>query len=212
MEYRIVTVGAFGVNCIVLWDAAGSATLVDPGADAGTLLDMLHRQALRLESIVLTHGHIDHISALDGLLAEHNVPVHMHAGDAGWAFTGVNRLPPYNRVPEQPERLELLNDGAVLTVAGTEAAVLHCPGHSPGSLCLHLKAAHLLLSGDTLFAGSVGRTDLPGGNGAKLARSLQRLAPLPPQTRVIPGHGPETSIATELLANPFLRLRSRRTA
>jgi len=207
MDYQIIPVGPFEVNCVVLWDDRKRATVVDPGADAEALRNALSARDLRLEQIVLTHGHIDHISALDGLLQTGGTPVYLHEEDAAWAFSDLNRIPPYDRVPARPSGLVGLEEDRVLSIAGVPARVLHTPGHSPGAVCLYLESEGLLLCGDTLFAGSVGRTDLPGGNGAKLARSLKRLAQLPPETRVIAGHGPATSIAAELRHNPFLRLQ-----
>ncbi|MDD5706776.1 MAG: MBL fold metallo-hydrolase [Kiritimatiellae bacterium] len=205
MEYKVVVVGAFGVNCAVLWDRQRAATVVDPGEDAERILGVLRSSGLTLRQIVLTHGHIDHISALDVLLAVQPVPVKMHAADAAWAFTDVNVFPPYNNVPARPAALEEIDEGSLLAAGDTSFRVLHTPGHSPGSICLYCESEALLISGDTLFAGTVGRTDLPGGNGSKLARSLKRLAVLPDAVTILPGHGPATTIGDEIVANPFLR-------
>ena len=206
MDYTLITVGAFEVNCALLWsDPAREAWVIDPGEEAGAILDALRRRGLTLARILLTHGHIDHIAALDDLLrAFPETPVAMHAADAAWAFGPANRLPPYLTVPRRPATLQTVDEGDLIVTGALQATVLHTPGHSPGCLCLCLDGGRLLFTGDTLFAGTVGRTDLPGGNGAKLARSLKRLAALPGDWTVIPGHGPATTLAAECRVNPFL--------
>ena len=206
MEYRLLTVGAFEVNCALLWSpGTHEAWVIDPGEDAGTILEVLRQRDLTLARILLTHGHIDHIAALDDLLhAFPEAPVHLHAADAAWAFGPLNRLPPYETVPRLPATLQTVDEGDLIVTGALQAKVLHTPGHSPGCICLSLDNERLLFTGDTLFAGTVGRTDLPGGNGGKLARSLKRLAALPGDWTIIPGHGPETTMATECRVNPFL--------
>jgi glyoxylase-like metal-dependent hydrolase (beta-lactamase superfamily II) len=212
MQHHIITVGAFEVNCVILWEQGPPAWVVDPGGNAPEILDFLRRRGLQVAQIVLTHGHIDHIAALDEMLAEQPAPVLMHPADAAWAFTPLNRLPPYEKVPARPATLLDIKDDAEIAAAGLTARALHTPGHSPGGVCLHFEREGLLLSGDTLFAGSVGRTDLPGGDGRLLTRSLRRLAALPATTTVIPGHGPSTSIEDECCHNPFLMAEGLRAA
>ncbi len=205
MEYSLITVGALEVNCAVVWGKGAGAWVIDPGEDAAAILGELSRRKLSLERIIMTHGHIDHIAALDALLAAFpGTPVAMHADDAAWAFGPLNRFPPYNVVPQRPSSLTCVTEGDRLESGELQAEVLHTPGHSPGCICLNFAGAGVLFTGDTLFAGSVGRTDLPGGNGAKLARSLKRLAALPGALTVIPGHGPQTTVETECRENPFL--------
>lgn len=205
MEYTLITVGAFEVNCAVVWGQGAGAWVIDPGEDGAAILGELRRRKLSLERIVLTHGHIDHIAALDALLAAFpGTPVAMHADDAAWAFGPQNRFPPYNVVPQRPSSLTSVTEGDRLESGDFQAEVLHTPGHSPGCICLYFAGAGVLFTGDTLFAGSVGRTDLPGGNGSKLARSLKRLAALPGELTVVPGHGPQTTVETERRENPFL--------
>ena len=206
-----MTVGAFEVNCALLWSpGAREAWVIDPGEDAGTILAALRQRDLNLARILLTHGHIDHIAALDDLLrAFPETPVAMHAADAAWAFGPLNRLPPYETVPQIPATLQTVDEGDLIATGALRAKVLHTPGHSPGCICFSMDDESLLFTGDTLFAGTVGRTDLPGGNGGKLARSLRRLAALPGDWTIIPGHGPETTMATECRVNPFLARCSR---
>ena len=206
MEYLLITVGAFEVNCAVLWThGLPEAWVIDPGEDADMILEALRQRELTLSRIILTHGHIDHIAALNDLTRVFpGVPVHMHAADAEWAFGPINRLPPYLTIQQRPATLQAVDEGDMIVTGNLQARVLHTPGHTPGCICLSLENERMLFTGDTLFAGSVGRTDLPGGNSRLLGNSLKRLAALPGDLKVIPGHGPETTIATERRVNPFL--------
>ncbi len=206
MQMESVLVGAFGVNCLLLWEQGDdAAVVVDPGAEPGAILDALRRRGLRVGAYWLTHGHIDHISALPELLAAQPAEVVLHAADATWAFTAVNQYPPYLRVPRRPDALRPAEDGALLKGCGLTARVLHTPGHTPGCVCYLFQTAGLLVTGDTLFQGSVGRTDLPGGDWPTLRRSLTRLLRLDDALKVVPGHGPESTLGEERRDNPFLR-------
>ena len=205
MHIESILVGAFGVNCFVLWGDDGKAVVVDPGAEPELLISALREKKLEIAAYWLTHGHIDHISALDGMLKMHPAPVFMHPEDSKWAFTPLNTFPPYDRCPAVPADLRPLANGQIIEAGGVQARVVHTPGHTPGCVCFHLESEQTLISGDTLFQGSVGRTDLPGGDFETLRKSLRVLTALDPATRVCPGHGPDTSIAIELSYNPFLR-------
>lgn len=211
MERKIVPVGAFAANCVVLWQAGGDACwIVDPGADAADIAAFCDEEGLRPALVALTHGHFDHIGGVTGLLAKWpGLPVHIAPGDAPWAFTPVNACAGAYPTTARPATLVAdLADGAELAAAGLSARVLATPGHTPGGVCLLFAGADgapLLLSGDTLFAGSCGRTDFPGGSPAQMAASLRRLAALPPATVVVPGHGGATTLARELASNPFLQ-------
>jgi len=205
MNTEIIVVGSFEVNCVVLWHDPQAAWVVDPGADPETILDFLNAHGLGVALYFLTHGHIDHVSALDPLLAAQPAPVHLHAHDTAFAFSALNRFPPYLSVPARPSSLMPTPLNAPpLAVGGLTADLLHTPGHTPGCQCLWFRNDKLLLSGDTLFAGSVGRTDLPGGCGKTLQTSLRRLTALPDDVLVIPGHGPTTTIGAEKRDNPYL--------
>jgi glyoxylase-like metal-dependent hydrolase (beta-lactamase superfamily II) len=205
MQYEILVVGAFEVNCVVLWADPSQAWVVDPGADAAAILDFLDSRKLQVGQIVLTHGHIDHISALDALLARFPAPVCLHAADAQWAFTPFNRLPPYLHVPARPDKLQTdLGEGSALCSGKLVARIVHTPGHTPGGCCLWFEEDGLLISGDTLFADSVGRTDLPGGDWPEMRASLAKLRGLPDALIVIPGHGPTTTLGAEKRGNPYL--------
>lgn len=208
MIHEILPVGLLQCNCSVLGDEVSrEGMVVDPGDDIGRILTILSRHGLRLKMIVITHAHIDHIGGAAKLRAATGAPVYMHAGDkmlsdrldlqAAWL--GVD-------TPEDPGIDTPAREGDLLRLGATEMQVLHTPGHTPGSLCLFLPEEHKLIAGDTLFQGSVGRTDLPGGSTAALLQSIRaKLLVLPEETVVTPGHGRETTIGREKRDNPFLR-------
>lgn len=209
MERKIIPVGPFAANCVVLWQADGVCWIVDPGADAADIAAFCEEKGLRPALVALTHGHFDHIGGVTGLLAKWPaLPVHIAPGDAPWAFAPVNACGGDYPPTARPATLVAdLVEGAVLAAGGLSARVLATPGHTPGGVCLLFEDAALLLSGDTLFAGSCGRTDFPGSSPVQMAASLRRLAALPPGTAVVPGHGPATTIARERAGNPFLQTR-----
>lgn len=200
-------VGPLQCNCTVLGDEASrQAIVVDPGADIARILATLARHSLYLGQILVTHAHIDHIAGALALKQATGAPVlysqqdlplvAMMDAQAGWLGVPTPEVEPPDHSPADTESVRIGN---------TTAQILHTPGHTQGSLCLYLPQDHLLLAGDTLFAGSVGRTDLPGGNHRTLIASIrERLLPLPDATVVVPGHGPETTIAEERATNPFL--------
>lgn len=208
-------VGALGCNCTVLaCEATREAVVIDPGDDADTILDLVRANDLTVVSLIHTHAHIDHVGATGAVRrgAGDQAAIGLHVGDR-WL---------YDNVPLQARMLGLLGlsgaadpppavdrwlvDGDVVTW-GREgrAEVLHTPGHTPGSLCFAVESLGTVYTGDTLFAGSIGRTDLWGGSLPTLLRSIhKRLAPLDPDTAVIPGHGPATTVGDERRSNPFL--------
>ncbi len=205
---RLVT-GAFQENCYLAIASDGSAAAVDPGADATSVLAALRDAGATLRAVLLTHGHLDHLSALPALLAAApGTPVRMAAADAAWCFTRANSIPPYEPVLEPPASLAPVSDGDELAVGDLRLRVLATPGHSPGGVCYFAEAdgarPPVLFSGDTLFRASIGRTDFPGSSWEDMEASLRRLAALPPETRVLPGHGDPTTIAAERELNPFL--------
>jgi hydroxyacylglutathione hydrolase len=201
-------VGPLQCNCTILGDEAErEAIIIDPGDEIERIQVRLTQLGLKLKQIIVTHAHIDHVGGalklkrLTGapiLLNENDLPLlAMMEMQAAWL--GIE--PPETAPPD-----ESLADGKQVGLDSIPASVIHTPGHTQGSICLHFAPLKLLLAGDTLFAGSIGRTDLPGGNHAQIIDSIEsRLMRLPEETKVIPGHGPATSIGKEKRSNPFLR-------
>jgi hydroxyacylglutathione hydrolase len=200
-------VGLLQCNCTILGDEQSrEAIIVDPGYEIPRILTTLAKHQLTARQIVVTHAHIDHIASALELKQITGAPILYNAADlpltammdmqAAWIGVKPPEVKPPDHSPADLERV---------SVRGIDAQVIHTPGHTEGSLCLHLPSDALLLAGDTLFAGSVGRTDLPGGNHGKLIQSIrERLLPLPDATLVIAGHGPDTTIGDERVSNPFL--------
>jgi glyoxylase-like metal-dependent hydrolase (beta-lactamase superfamily II) len=200
-------VGPLACNCTILGDEeTHEAIVIDPGDDIGRIHRRLMDLGLALKQILITHGHIDHVGGalklkkLTGapiLLNENDLPLlKMMEVQAGWLGIAV---------PETAPPDESLADGLCVGLARYPAQVLHTPGHTQGSVCLHFAPLNLLIAGDTLFAGSIGRTDLPGGNFDQIIDSIHsRLLVLPDETEVLPGHGPVTTIGAERKSNPFV--------
>ena len=204
MRVQQLTVGAFQENCyLVVDEASARAALVDPGAEGDRLVDAVRRSGARLEAIWVTHAHVDHVGGIARVKHEWDVPICLHPADRllydratqQAAFYGL----PFD-APPPPDRE--LGDGDTLRVGTLSFAVMHTPGHSPGLVVVHGNGAAFV--GDLLFAGSIGRTDLPLSSPPAMAASLARVAALPAETVVYPGHGPATTIAHELATNPFL--------
>jgi glyoxylase-like metal-dependent hydrolase (beta-lactamase superfamily II) len=208
MIHEILPVGLLACNCSVIGDETSrEAIVIDPGDDISEIVAILNRHALKVKMIVITHAHIDHIGGASKLRALTGAPVYMHEDDSVLAAnlemqaSWLGMETPDNPGIDTPAR-----EGDVLRAGAIEAHVLHTPGHTPGSLSLFLPLEKKLIAGDTLFRGSVGRTDLPGGDPRLIADSIRsKLYSLPEDTVVIPGHGDETSIGREKRSNPFVR-------
>jgi glyoxylase-like metal-dependent hydrolase (beta-lactamase superfamily II) len=208
MIHEILAVGPLQCNCSILGDEVSrEAIVVDPGSDIPRILNVLERHELTVKQIVVTHAHIDHIAGAVELKRLTGAPilynqldlplVAMMSVQAGWL--GVE-------TPEVAEPDDSPKDGDIVVAGDVSGTIILTPGHTEGSLCLYLPDKEVLIAGDTLFAGSIGRTDLPGGDTRQLLDSIRdRLLPLPDETRVIPGHGESTTIGRERKSNPFLQ-------
>ena len=203
MERLTVQVGGFEVNCSILSEN-GKAWIVDPGQEGERIVRLLAEQKLTPAAILLTHAHFDHIGAVPALQeAFPGLPVYVNDADRTVIGHPMNQLPP--EYPAITEVKDIRDAKDLKAEQDLEVEVIETPGHTPGGVCYYFKNEKLLLAGDTLFAGSVGRTDLPGGDMATLMNSLQKLTALPDDTTVIPGHGMFTTIGGEKRGNPFLR-------
>ena len=204
MYVKTITVGAFQENSyLVVDDRSSRAVIVDPGSEGERLVKAIDRSGATLEAIWITHAHVDHVGAIAFVKRKWDVPIYLHPldrrlYDAAGLQAQVYGLP----FEEPPAPDHEFADGQQIKVGDAEMTVLHAPGHSPGHVVIHGNG--IALVGDCLFAGSIGRTDLPFSNPPQLAASLEKISALAPETVVYPGHGMETTIGQERLSNPFL--------
>lgn len=208
MIHEILPVGLLQCNCSVFGDETSREGLVvDPGDQIDDVLEIIERHGLHLKAIIITHAHIDHIGGAQKLKQATGAPVYMNLNDMELQ-KGLDRQAAWLGVePPEPVAIDApARDGDRLLIGATELLVLHTPGHTQGSISLWIPAEEKLVAGDTLFRDSIGRTDLPGGDGRQILRSIHdKLLPLPEQTVVIPGHGAKTTIGREKRENHFLR-------
>ena len=194
LQVHALTLGAYQVNCYIIHDEKSpSCCVIDPGYEADTILDKLSELGLTLEAILLTHGHFDHVGAVRDLAADTGCQVWLCADDLAL---------PTNLTAGPLCYTNTYAEGTGLHLAGLDISVLQTPGHTPGSVCLLTE--NTLFSGDTLFAGSCGRTDLPGGSWEQMRSSLKRLSEIEANLWVLPGHGESTMLESEKKYNPYL--------
>ena len=204
VNVQTLTVGAFQENCyIVVDERTQRSVVVDPGSEGPRIVRAIEETGTTLEAVWITHAHVDHVGAIASVKRKWNVPVYLHPLDRRLYDAAARQAEVYG-VPfeDAPPPDRDFADGQTISVGKIEMTVMHAPGHAPGHVVIH--GHGIALVGDCLFAGSIGRTDLPFSNPPQLAASLEKIAALPPETVVYPGHGIETTIGEEKLSNPFL--------
>lgn len=206
MHLEVLEVGPAAANCyLVICQETGQAAVIDPGGEPERILAAIEKRGANVQYIINTHGHADHIAANAAVKEATGAPILIHTGDAPYLTDTRKSLLLYlGQDKAGPPADRLLREGDIITVGkGVTLEVLHTPGHTPGGICL--KGDGFVFTGDTLFAGSIGRTDFPGGSFSTLINSIRdKLLALEDSIRVYPGHGPETTIGVERATNPFL--------
>ncbi|MEM7627118.1 MAG: MBL fold metallo-hydrolase [Planctomycetota bacterium] len=208
LTIEVFALGDFQTNCFVVARPGGAAWLVDVGQAPGAMLDYIDDAGLNVEKIILTHAHADHVAGLAEAMEKFpGVPVYIHGDEKEFCGDPVLNLSQFISQPiVAPTPTDTLAHGDTLELDGLTFSVRHTPGHSPGGITLVQPENAVALVGDTLFAGSIGRFDFPTSDGQTLLKSIhEQLLTLPDNTRVLPGHGPETTIGQERASNPYLR-------
>jgi hydroxyacylglutathione hydrolase len=207
IEFETITNGPFQENCYLVWDdEVMTGILIDPGDEPDRILAFVESKGVSLEGIFNTHGHLDHAGGVAAIVRELNIPFALHPGDLPLVNSIKEQAAAFGMTPTEIPRVDReLSDGDVFTIGGHTVKTYFTPGHTQGGVCFHV--GNLLFVGDTLFQGSIGRTDLPGGSHPQLLKSIRdRLLPLDDWTQVMSGHGPFTTIGFERTHNPFLQM------
>ncbi|KAA0549428.1 MBL fold metallo-hydrolase [Bacillus sp. BGMRC 2118] len=208
MKWRRMPLGPIGTNAYILSNEKKESIIIDPGAEAHKIFAYVNEYKLQPLAILLTHAHYDHIGAVDEVREKYTIPVYIHKKEKNWLIDPALNLSfrvPYLEPLRLKEAEEILDGEGELSIGDFVFTVFETPGHSPGSISFYFKKDHVVFSGDALFEGSIGRTDLPGGNTEQLLRSIHdKLLTLPEETLVLSGHGLETTIQQEMDTNPFL--------
>ena len=202
MELHILPLGDYQTNTYIVSGDGKSCAVIDPGFEPQTILSKVRQLGLTVEAVLLTHGHFDHVGGVKAILAATGCDLYLHRGDFDQPDDPMSRFC-YPLAGEALPGLRYADDGDLIAAGGLTFRVLSTPGHTKGSVCFQCEDR--LFSGDTLFAGSCGRTDLPGGDWNTICRSLARLAALEEDLTVYPGHGPATTLQRERCVNPYMR-------
>ncbi|MEK3807968.1 MBL fold metallo-hydrolase [Bacillus sp. FSL H8-0547] len=207
MNWEQLPLGPLQTNCYIISNREKECLVIDPGSEGNKLIQHLQKRGLKPVAVLLTHGHFDHIGAVDDVRNEYKVPVYIHRLEKKWlgnpAKNGSNAFLGQSIAAEDADYL--IDEETILNAGSFSCKVLETPGHSPGSISFYFEESGFVVSGDALFAGSIGRTDLPEGNHRQLIKSIHdKLLNLPEDTVVLPGHGQDTTIGAEMDSNPFL--------
>ncbi|UGB29507.1 MBL fold metallo-hydrolase [Metabacillus sp. B2-18] len=207
MKWRQLPLGPLQTNCYLFFNERKECLIIDPGGDGKKLISLLEQQHIKPLAILLTHAHFDHIGAVDDVRKQWGIPVYVHKQEKDWlsdsSLNGSQFFMAGAVSVAEPDKL--IKGEGKLEIGEFSLQVYETPGHSPGSVSFYVEEAGIVFSGDALFAGSIGRTDLPGGNHEQLIKSIHnKLLNLPEETIVLSGHGPVTSIEQEMESNPFL--------
>lgn len=209
LKIEQMELGPVQTNCYIVWDGDKNALIFDPGEEAGKIKALLKKRGLTPLAILLTHAHFDHIGAVDELRESYRIPAYLHHLERDWlSRPNLNGSGKYAALPDYRvnDADVLLTDEKELEIGQFSMTLLHTPGHSPGSISYSFKEDGFAIVGDTLFRGSIGRTDLIDGSEKKLLQSIQTaLLTLPEETVLFPGHGPDTTPSVEMSSNPFLK-------
>jgi glyoxylase-like metal-dependent hydrolase (beta-lactamase superfamily II) len=204
MKIESIVVGPLQSNCYIVYDEkGGEAIVIDPGDEAGKIIGLIEQRELKVKYIVCTHGHFDHVGAVSALKKKTGAPVVLNREDLEiWSLAG-EQAAFWGYEIDQPAAPDMfVIEGDELSAGDFSLRVLHTPGHSQGGICLHGEG--ILFTGDTVFAGSVGRTDFPGGSLAELRQSFREIISFPPETKILPGHGPSSTVGEEKETNFFV--------